>query len=112
MEQISLEDFARVELIVGTVVSVVSLTGIRSPSYRIQVDFGPRVGVKKTSSQIQELYNKEDLVGRQVLGLVNIPDKQIGPMMSEFLLAGFYREDGSVVLAVPDKPVSDGAKLA
>jgi tRNA-binding protein len=112
MKQITLEDFASVELIVGTVVSVDSLTELRRPSYRIQVDFGPRVGVKKTSSQIQDLYSEDDLVGRQVLGLVNIPDKQIGPMMSEFLLAGFYREDGSVVLAVPDKPVADGAKLA
>lgn len=112
MKQISLEDFADVELLAGTVLSADRLAEIRRPSYRIKVDFGPKVGIRKTSAQIQDLYSRDELVGRQVLGLVNIPDKQIGPMMSEFLLAGFYREDGSVVLAVPDKPVADGAKLA
>ena len=112
MIQITLKDFAEVQLIAGTVVSVKDLPEIRKPSYRIEVDFGPEVGIKKTSSQVKDLYSKIDLMGRQVIGLVNIPTKQVGPMMSEFLLVGFYRDDGTVVLAVPERPVADGSKLA
>ena len=112
MRQITLKDFAEVQLIAGTVVSVKDLPEIRKPSYRIEVDFGPEVGIKKTSSQVKDLYSKIDLMGRQVIGLVNIPTKQVGPMMSEFLLVGFYRDDGTVVLAVPERPVADGSKLA
>jgi tRNA-binding protein len=112
MIQITLKDFAEVQLIAGTVVSVKDLPEIRKPSYRIEVDFGPEVGIKKTSSQVKDLYSKIDLMGRQVIGLVNIPTKQVGPMMSEFLLVGFYGDDGTVVLAVPERPVADGSKLA
>ncbi|MBW2407451.1 MAG: tRNA-binding protein [Deltaproteobacteria bacterium] len=112
MIQITLKDFAEVQLIAGTVVSVKDLPEIRKPSYRIEVDFGPEVGIKKTSSQVKDLYSKIDLMGHQVIGLVNIPTKQVGPMMSEFLLVGFYRDDGTVVLAVPERPVADGSRLA
>jgi len=112
MKQITLKDFTKVQLVVGTVVSVKDFPELRKPSYRIEVDFGPQVGIKKTSSQVTDLYSKEDLMGRQVLGLVNIPTRQIGSMMSEFFLAGFYLDDGTVVLAVPDKPVADGTRLA
>lgn len=112
MKQITLDDFKLIELVVGTIVSVETIPEVRKPSYCIAVDFGPQRGIRKTSSQIRDLYSREDLLGRQVLGLVNLPKKQVGPIMSEFLLAGFYREDGSVVLAVPDMPVANGSRLA
>lgn len=99
------------ELRVGTVITAEPFPEARRPAYRLTVDFGPDVGVKKSSAQITNLYSCEELVGRQVVGVVNFPPKQIGPMMSECLVTGFYREDGAVVLAVPDKPVPNGAKL-
>lgn len=112
MRQISWDDFQAVELRAGTVISVDDFPEARKPAYRIRVDFGPEVGVLQTSAQVTVHYNRENLVGRQVMGVVNFPVKQIGPCQSEFLLAGFYREDGSVVLAVPDLDVPNGAKLA
>lgn len=111
MHTISWQDFERVELRVGTVITAEPFPEARRPAYRLTVDFGPDVGVKKSSAQITNLYSCEELVGRQVVGVVNFPPKQIGPMMSECLVTGFYREDGAVVLAVPDKPVPNGAKL-
>ncbi|TWU17357.1 tRNA-binding protein [Novipirellula galeiformis] len=102
----------------GTIVAVDDFPEARKPAYKVTVDFGPEIGVKRTSAQITALYRKDDLVGRQVIGVVNFPAKQIGPFMSEFLIMGFYREDGAVVLAVPDpsvgpdQPVDNGAKLA
>ncbi len=112
MDEVRFEEFARLALVVGTVKSVSECPEIRKPAYRIEVDFGPAFGLKKTVSQVKDLYSVDELLGRQVLGLVNIPAKQVGPAVSEFLLTGFYRDDGSVVLAVPDKPVPDGARLA
>jgi tRNA-binding protein len=76
------------------------------------VDFGPELGMKKSSAQIKELYGKEELMGRQVIAVINFPPKQIGPMMSECLVTGLYRDDGSVVLAVPEREVPNGARLA
>jgi len=112
MEEISWDDFERVELRVGTVVAVDEFPEARKPAYKITADFGPELGVKKSSAQITDLYGKEDLVGRQIVGVVNFPPKQIGPVRSEFLVAGFYRSDGAVVLAVPEREVPNGAKLA
>ncbi len=112
------DDFAQVEMRAGTIVAVDDFPEARKPAYKVTVDFGPEIGVKRTSAQITALYRKEDLVGRQVIGVVNFPAKQIGPFMSEFLIMGFYREDGAVVLAVPDpsvgpdQPVDNGSKLA
>ncbi|WP_231612613.1 tRNA-binding protein [Novipirellula galeiformis] len=112
------DDFAQVEMRAGTIVAVDDFPEARKPAYKVTVDFGPEIGVKRTSAQITALYRKDDLVGRQVIGVVNFPAKQIGPFMSEFLIMGFYREDGAVVLAVPDpsvgpdQPVDNGAKLA
>ena len=108
---ISWDDFEAVELRVGTVVGAEPFEAARVPAYRITTDFGPDIGVLKSSARLTHLYEPDDLVGRQVIAVVNFPPKQIGPMMSECLITGFYREDGSVVLAVPDMEVPDGSKL-
>ena len=112
MKTISWDEFAQVELRVGTVIEVADFPEARKPAYHVTVDFGRDIGIKRSSARITDLYSKEDLVGRQIIGVVNLPEKQIGPMKSEFLLTGFYRSDGAVVLAVPDKTIFDGAKLA
>lgn len=110
MEQIEWSDFEKVEFRVGTILSVEDFPEARKPAYKITVDFG-ELGIKKSSVQIVALYKKEELVGKQILGVINFPVKQIGPFQSEFLTTGLYREDGTVVLAVPDKEVQNGAKL-
>lgn len=112
METISWQDFEKVELRVGTIIEVKDFPEARKPAYRVKVDFGPDIGVKQTSAQITTLYTKEELLGRQIVGVVNFPAKQIGPVRSEFLLTGFHRQDGAVVIAVPEQPVPNGAKLA
>lgn len=106
------DDFARVELRVGTVVEAAPFPEARKPALRLRVDFGPEVGILKSSAQITDLYDPAGLVGRQVVAVVNFPPKQIGPMRSECLVTGFHRADGAVVLAVPDQPVPNGARLA
>jgi len=111
VKTISWDEFTQVELRVGTVVSAEPFPEARKAAYRLVVDFGEEFGRKKSSAQITNLYAASELVGRQVVAVVNFPAKQIGPMMSECLVTGFYREDGAVVLAVPDKPVRNGAKL-
>lgn len=112
MEEISWADFEKVALRVGTVVEVEDFPEARKPAYKIKVDFGVEIGVRKTSAQVTHLYTKEELVGRQILGVVNFPTKQIGPVRSEFLLTGFTREDGAVVIAMPEREVPDGTALA
>lgn len=112
MSVIQWDDFKNVEIRVGTVLEAEVFTAARVPAYVVRVDFGPEVGVLKTSARVTDLYAPEDLVGRQVVGVVNFPEKQIGPMKSQFLLTGFHREDGAVVLAVPDAEVPDGSRLA
>ena len=111
MKTITWNEFEQVELRVGTIVEVADFPEARKPAYKITADFGEQIGVKRSSAQVTDLYSKEDLQGRQIVAVVNFPSKQIGPFMSEFLLCGFYREDGAVVLAVPDKAVGNGAKL-
>ena len=111
METISWSDFDKVELRVGTIIGVEDFPEARKPAYKLKVDFGEEIGVKKSSAQITDIYNKEELVGTQVLGVVNFPSKQIGPIRSECLVTGFYRDDGAVVLARPDSPVPNGARL-
>jgi tRNA-binding protein len=111
METISWSDFDKVELRVGTIIDVEDFPEARKPAYKLKVDFGEEIGIKKSSAQITDIYNKEELVGTQVLGVVNFPSKQIGPIRSECLVTGFYREDGAVVLARPDSPVPNGARL-
>ena len=111
MSQITWEEFEKVELCVGTIIQVEDFPEAKISAYKITADFGEKIGVKKTSARITELYTKEELVGKQIIGVVNFPVKQIGPLMSEFLCTGFYRDDG-VVLAVPDKETPNGSKLA
>jgi len=111
MPEIAWQDFEKVELRVGTVIAAEAFPEARKPAYKLTVDFGSEVGLRRSSAQITAHYNVKELVGRQVLGVVNFPAKRIGPFVSECLIAGFYREDGTVVLAVPDKAVPNGAKL-
>lgn len=111
MAEITWQQFEMVEMRAGTIVSVEDFPEARKPAYRIAVDFGPEIGIRRTSAQVTTVYAKEDLVGRQVMGVVNFPAKQIGPVRSEFLLTGFYRDDGAVILAVPEQRVQDGARL-
>lgn len=110
METIEWNDFEKVELRVGTIEKVEEFPQARVPAYKVWVDFGPEIGKRKSSAQITKLYDIDELIGKQVVAVVNFPPKQIGPMKSECLVTGFYREDG-VVLAVPDKEVPNGLKL-
>ena len=111
MQQIQWSDFERVELRVGTILEVLDFTEARKPDWKLRVDFGPEIGIRQSSAQIVALYGKEDLVGRQVLGVVNFPVKQIGPFRSEVLVTGFHDEQGRVVLAMPERQVPNGTKL-
>ena len=112
MQTIGWNDFTKVELRVGRIVTARVFAQARKPAYVLEVDFGPEIGVKKSSAQITALYQPDELVGRLVVGVVNFPDMQIGPLMSECLVTGFHAADGNVALCVPDRPVPLGAKLA
>jgi tRNA-binding protein len=111
-DTITWQDFSRVEIRAGTVVSAETFEQARHPAYIVHVDFGAPIGVLKSSAQITDLYSPESLVGKQVIAVVNFPPKQIGPLRSQCLITGFHREDGSVVLAVPERSVPNGARLA
>ena len=112
MKEIQWDDFTQVELRAGTIISAEVFKEARRPAYVLHVDFGDEIGTRKSSAQITALYQPEDLVGKQVMAVVNFPAKQIGPIMSECLVTGFYNDDGHVVLAVPDKVIKNGAKLS
>ncbi|MTI62770.1 tRNA-binding protein [Methylophaga sp.] len=112
MADLSWETFRQVELRVGTIIDARPFPESRNPSYILQVDFGPDIGVRKSSAQITDLYTPDTLLGRQVIAVTNFPPKQIGPIMSECLVTGFHRPDHSVVLATTDMPVPDGTRLA
>lgn len=111
-DTISWDDFEQVKLCAGTIVRVEDFPEAHKPAYKITVDFGPEVGERRTSARVADLYTKAELQGRQIIGVVNFPAKQIGPVRSEFLLTGFYGEDGHVVIAMPERPVPNGARLA
>lgn len=111
MAEIAWSDFAKVDIRVGTVVAARPNAAARKPAYILEVDFGPELGRKTTSAQLTELYNLEDLIGRQVGAVVNFPPKQIAKTLSEFLVLGFPDAEGRVVLIGPDRPVPDGGRL-
>lgn len=111
MDTIEWHDFEKVELRVGRILEAKIFKEARKPAYILQVDFGEKLGVKKSSVQVTELYTIEELIGRLVVGVVNFPKKQIGPVMSECLITGFHNEEGAVALCIPDKNVPLGAKL-
>ncbi|MDR7192160.1 tRNA-binding protein [Luteimonas terrae] len=110
-DTIGWDDFMRVDLRVGRVVSAEPFPEARRPAYILHVDFGPEVGLRKSSAQITAHYTPESLVGRLVIGVVNFPPKQIGPLMSECLITGFHDADGHVRLCMPDGDVAPGARL-
>lgn len=112
MQEIDWADFQKVALCAGTIIEVEDFPEARNPAFILKVDFGPDIGIRKSSAQITDLYTKENLLGKQVMAVVNFPPKQIGPMMSECLVTGFHRDDGAVVLAIPDDKVPNGARLA
>ena len=111
MPTITWSDFEYVDLRVGRIISAEPFPQARKPAYILHVDFGPEIGVKKSSAQITHVYEVDELKGKLVVGVVNFPPKQIGPLMSECLVTGFHNERGEVVLCVPDKDVPLGAKL-
>jgi tRNA-binding protein len=111
MQEIKYEDFEKVELRVGTIIEVNEFPEARKPAYKLKIDFGPEIGIKKSSAQVTVHYTKEKLLGKQVVCVVNFPARQIGPFVSECLTTGFLDGAGAVVLISPDQQVPDGAKL-
>ena len=106
----TLEDFEKLEIRIGKIIDVQDFPEAKKPAYKLRIDFG-EFGTKSSSARIVDLYTKEELRGRLVICVTNLPPRKIGPFLSEVLTTGFYREDGSVVLAVPDKDAPLGAKL-
>ena len=110
--QIAFDDFLKVDIRIGRIVKAEPFPEARKPAYRLTIDFGPTIGVKKSSAQITDLYTLEELVGRKVMAVVNFPPRQIGPVRSEVLVLGFPDAEGRIVLAAPDSEVPDGARLS
>ena len=111
MAHINWDDFEKVELRVGTIRAVSEFPEARKPAYKLEIDFGGKIGVRRSSAQVADLYEVEDLIGKQVLAVVNFPPKQIGPFMSECLVTGVPDEEGRVVLVAPEHPAPNGVRL-
>jgi len=111
MHSIDWQDFIKVELRVGTILEVFEFPEARKPAWKMRIDFGQEIGERVSSAQITALYTKDDLIGRQIIAVVNFPPKQIGPFRSEVLVTGFHDTEGRIVLARPERPVPNGAKL-
>ena len=112
MSDLSWKEFERIDLRVGTVLTAEYFKEAIKPAIKLTIDFGNELGVKKSSAQITDHYEPQELIGRQVSAVVNFPKKQIGPFMSECLVTGFMQDDGSVILCVPDKKAENGTRLA
>jgi len=110
METITWHDFEKVELRAGTILEVADFPGARKPAFKVKVDFGP-FGIRWSSAQITVHYTKEQLIGRQILGIINFPEKQVATFISQFLITGFADDNGDIVLAAIDKPVPNESKL-
>jgi len=111
MENINWSEFKKVEIRVGKIIEVNDFPEAINPAYQIKIDLGKKIGIKQSSAQITELYSKEDLINRQVIVVVNLSPKRIGPFISECLIVGFYSKNKSVVLAIPDKKIENGSRL-
>lgn len=109
MDLIEWKDFEKILMVTGTIIKIEKFPEARKPSYKIWVDFGP-YGKRKTSAQLVKLYQPEDLIHKQIIGIINFPEKQIGPFRSQFLLTGFETEDGIVITTV-ERPVPNGTKI-
>ncbi|MBM87022.1 MAG: tRNA-binding protein [Gammaproteobacteria bacterium] len=111
MNDLTWDEFERIDLRVGTVISAEHFEEAIKPAIKMQIDFGKEIGIKKSSAQITDHYDPVNIIGKQVAAVVNFPKKQIGPFMSECLVTGFMQQDGSIVLAIPDKEVANGSRL-
>ncbi len=109
--ELSWDDFDKVDMRTGTIIEVIDFPKARKPAYRLTIDFGPEIGVKKSSAQITAHYRKEDLLQRQIIAVVNFPPKQIADFISECLVLGVYDENKDVILLKPDKPAGNGFKI-
>ena len=109
--QISFDDFMKVDVRVGTVIEAVEFPEARKPAYKLRIDFGDQIGIKRSSAQITVHYRPQDLLGRQVAGVVNFPPRQIGPFKSEVLTLGFADANGDVVLLEPERGVPNGSRM-